>query len=90
MSPLRQKMIDAMRMRGFSMRTHQSYLSAVSELARYYGRSPEELDVEELQAFFAHLAIERELSGASCRLYLNAVRFLYVFQFPEATYSSEI
>jgi integrase/recombinase XerD len=78
MSPLRQKMIDAMRMRGFSMRTHQSYLSAVSELAGYYGRSPEELDVEELQAFFAHLAIERELSGATCRLYLNAVRFLYL------------
>ncbi len=46
MTPLRQKMIDAMRMRGFSMRTHESYLSAVSELARYYGRSPEELNVE--------------------------------------------
>jgi site-specific recombinase XerD len=78
MTPLRQKMIDAMRMRGFSVRTHQSYLSAVSELARYCGRSPEGLCVEELQAFFAYLAIERGLSGATCRLYLNAVRFLYL------------
>ena len=78
MTPLRQKMIDAMCMRGFSVRTHESYLSAVSELARHYGRSPEGLNVEELQAFFAHLAIERGLSGATCRLYLNAVRFLYL------------
>ncbi len=84
MTPLRQKMIDAMRMRGFSMRTHESYLSAVSELARYYGRSPEGLNVEELQAFFAHLAIERGLSGSTCRLYLHAARFLYlqVLQWP--------
>ncbi len=84
MTPLRQKMIDAMRMRGFSMCTHESYLSAVSELARHYGRSPEGLNVEELQAFFAHLAIERGLSGSTCRLYLYAVRFLYlqVLQWP--------
>jgi integrase len=78
MTALRQKMIDAMRMRGFSVRTHKSYLSAVSELALYYKRSPEALGVEELQGFFAHLALERNLSGATCRLYLNAVRFLYL------------
>ncbi len=78
MTPLRQKMIDAMRVRGFSMRTHQSYLAAVTELARYTHRSPDQLKVEELQVFFKYLAIERELSGASCRLYLNAIRFLYL------------
>jgi hypothetical protein len=72
MSPLRKKMIGAMRQRGFSVRTHQSYLGAVVQLARFYRRSPDTLTVEEVQAFFAHLALERELSGASCRLYLNA------------------
>jgi site-specific recombinase XerD len=78
MTPLRQKMIEAMRVRGFSVRTHKSYLAAVSELARYYRRSPEQLNVDELKAFFEYLAIERGLSGASCRLYLNAIRFLYL------------
>jgi site-specific recombinase XerD len=77
-------MIDAMRQRGFAARTHQSYLAAVSDLARHYRRSPDQLDVDQLQAYFKYLAIERELSGASCRLYLNAVRFLYreVLQWP--------
>lgn len=78
MTPLRQQMIDAMRQRGFSVRTHRSYLAAVSDLARYYRRSPARIEVAELQAYFNHLAQERGLSGASCRLYLNAVRFLYL------------
>lgn len=78
MTPLRQKMMDAMQVRGFSARTHQSYLSAVSALAQYYHRSPDRLSVEELQAYFLYLVKERGLSGASCRLYLNAIRFLYL------------
>jgi integrase/recombinase XerD len=78
MTPLRQKMIDAMQVRGFSVRTHRSYLSAVADLARYYHRSPDQLSSDELQAFFVYLAKERGLSGASCRLYLNAIRFFYL------------
>jgi integrase len=78
MTPLRQKMVDAMQVRGFSIRTHKSYIAAVSELARYYKRSPDKLNPDELQAFFLYLVKERKLSGASCRLYLNAIRFLYL------------
>lgn len=78
MTPLRQQMIEAMRQRGFSERTHRSYLAAVTDLARYHHRSPAHLSTEQLQAYFRYLALERELSGASCRLYLNAVRFLYL------------
>ncbi|MEW8148414.1 MAG: phage integrase N-terminal SAM-like domain-containing protein [Candidatus Thiodiazotropha endolucinida] len=36
MTQLREQMIDAMTVRGFSPRTHQSYLMAVKDLARYY------------------------------------------------------
>lgn len=78
MTPLRRQMIEAMRQRGFSVRTHQSYLAAVSGLARYYQCSPAQLTIEQLQEYFKYLALERELSGASCRLHLHAVRFLYL------------
>ena len=78
MTLLRQKMMDAMQLRGFSVRTHQSYLSAVSNLSRYYHRPPDQLNVDELQAYFLYLVKERGLSGASCRLYLNGIRFLYL------------
>jgi integrase len=71
-------MIGAMRQRGFSVRTHKSYLTAVRDLARYYRRSPDKLHADELQGFFNYLAQERNLSAASCRLYLNGIRFLYL------------
>ena len=78
MTPLRQAMIRAMQVRGFSPRTHQSYLAAVRDLARYCRRSPAQLQVKDLCRYFEHLAIERELSASSCRLALNGIRFLYL------------
>jgi integrase/recombinase XerD len=43
MTKLRQAMIDAMVIRGFSTRTHRSYLEAVGGLAMHYHRSPNQL-----------------------------------------------
>jgi integrase len=71
-------MIKAMQVRGYSVRTHESYLGAVTDLARYYQRSPDTLGIEEVRRYFAYLATERQLAPASCRLYLNGVRFLYL------------
>ena len=78
MTPLRQQMIEAMQLRGFSLRTHESYLGAVEQLARYYHCAPDRLSSTQLQAYFKHLALERGLAPASCRLYLNGIRFFYL------------
>lgn len=78
MTPLREAMSKAMQVRGFSARTHKSYLAAVTDLARFHRRSPAELEVKDLCRYFEHLAIERALSAASCRLALNGIRFLYL------------
>jgi integrase len=63
--------------RGFSVRTHESYLAAVTDLARHVHRSPDKIGIEEIRGHFEYLATERSLSGASCRLFLNGIRFLY-------------
>ncbi len=85
MTPLRQAMIDAMHQRGFSARTHQSYLAAVTRLAAHYHRPPDQLDAQDIQRYFEHLVQARELSGATCKLYLNGIRFFYrqVLQWPD-------
>jgi integrase/recombinase XerD len=44
-SPLRRRMIEDMTVRNLSPATQQSYLSAVSKLSRYFGRSPDRLDL---------------------------------------------
>lgn len=78
MTPLRQQMIDAMQQRGFSVRTHETYLAAVRSLATYYDTPPDEIQLDQIQEYFVYLVQERGLSGASCRLYLHALRFLYL------------
>jgi integrase len=71
-------MITAMQMRGFSPRTHASYLSAVRDLARYTRRSPDALSGADVQRYFQHLVTERKLAPASVRLSYNGIRFLYL------------
>ncbi|PSF13230.1 tyrosine-type recombinase/integrase [Marinobacter shengliensis] len=78
MTPLRQTMIQAMRQHGFSLQTQRSYLYVVADLARYYRRSPDRLEVDDLQTYFNYLVQERSLAPASCRLYLHGIRFLFL------------
>lgn len=78
MTPLRKEMIEAMQQRGFSPRTHKSYLDAVTQLSRHYHCPPDRLSLAQLQGFFDHLVQERDLAPASCRLYLNGIRFFYL------------
>jgi len=78
MTALRQQMIDAMQQRGFAVRTHQTYLACVSGLAKYFHKPPNQLKTEDIQAYFVYLVQQRGLCGASCRLHLNGIRFLYL------------
>lgn len=92
MTPLRQQMIDAMLVRGLAARTQDSYLNAVTALAKHYHRAPDTLCADELQHYFLYLAKERGLSAASCRLYLHAIRFFYlqVLNWPVADINIEV
>ena len=51
MSPLRRRMIDDMTVRSLSPATQRSYVHAVAKFARFFGRSPEQLDLEDVRAF---------------------------------------
>ena len=52
-SPLRQRMIDDMRMRKFTGKTQIHYIRAVRRLAAFLRRSPDTATAEELRAFHA-------------------------------------
>ena len=43
MTPLRQRMLDDMRLRNFSPHTQDSYLLQITQFARYFAKSPEVL-----------------------------------------------
>ena len=77
MTPLRRQMIQDMTVRGFSRATHDSYLHAVTELARFHRASPDRLTPREVQCFLVHLVEDRGLARATCNVYVHALRFFY-------------
>jgi integrase/recombinase XerD len=77
MTALRAKYIRDLTVRGRAQRTQRAYTRYVSELARYYQRSPELISYEEVINWLYHLITERQLSASSVNVAVNAVRFLY-------------
>jgi site-specific recombinase XerD len=79
MTPLRQRMVEDMQLRGLSAHTQRAYVRVVRQMAEYYDRSPDRISEEELRAYFLYLKNERELSRSSCTIALCGIRFLYEY-----------
>jgi integrase/recombinase XerD len=77
MTPLRQRMLDDMRLRNFSPHTQEAYLLQVSQFARYFAKSPEVLGPDELRIYQLYLATEKKLAPSSLHVTASALRFLY-------------
>ena len=76
-SPLRQRMMDQMRIANLAESTRRAYIFEVERLARHYETSPDDLDGEQVRDFVLTL-IDRGLSPATTNSTLSALRFLYV------------
>ena len=77
MTELRQRMIDAMLVRGLSARTQECYVEAVARLARHYRCTPDLLSAPQVEAYMLHLIKDRQLSYSSVNHAASASRFLF-------------
>jgi integrase/recombinase XerD len=78
MTALRQRMIEDMRLRGFTAETQRSYVHYVSEFAKYFQRSPEQLDLEAVRQHTLHLIEERRLAPDTVNGSISALKFFYL------------
>jgi site-specific recombinase XerD len=77
MSPLRKRMIEDMKIRNYSRRTQESYVSQVAQFAAFFGKSPEHLGIEHIRQYQVHLVEKRRLSWSKLNQTVCALRFLY-------------
>lgn len=78
MTPLRQQFIDAMLVRGLSARTRETYVEVLARMARHFGRSPAELDAQDVEGYMLMLVRERHRSYSTINQVASAARFLFV------------
>lgn len=77
MTELRQRMIEAMVVRGFSTRTQESYVYAIRRMAQHYRRDPAGYTAAEVQDYLLHMVRERKLSYSTMNQTACAARFLF-------------
>lgn len=75
-SPLRQRMIEDMRMRKFGDKTQLDYVRAVRKFAQYLGRSPDTASVEELRNYQLYL-VDHGVSPASLNSAISGIKFFF-------------
>jgi integrase/recombinase XerD len=76
MTPLRQRMLEDLRVRNFSPTTQRAYIYAVARFAQHFGKSPELLGPEDIRAYQLHL-LSKQLAWSTFKVSVCALRFLY-------------
>ncbi len=75
-SPLRQRMLEDMRMRKLAPKTREAYIRAVSRFAKYLGRSPDTATAEDLRGYQLHL-VDSGTSPITLDATITGLKFLF-------------
>jgi site-specific recombinase XerD len=75
-SPLRQRMIEDMTVRGFTACTQRGYITAVRTFTVFFGRSPDQATAEDLRRFQLHMR-SQGASATTMNAAVSALRFFF-------------
>jgi len=75
-SPLRQRMIDDMKIRNMSVNSQKVYAHAIANFSTFHGRSPDKLGIQHVREYRLHL-LARGLKATSINPIVGALRFFY-------------
>jgi integrase/recombinase XerD len=75
-TPLRERMIEDMRIRGIGEKSCQSYIRAIKDFASFLGRPPDTATPEELRSYQLHMTNAR-VSPSTFNVRIVALRFFF-------------
>ena len=78
MTRIRKMMLDELQRRNYAQSTVRSYIKAIEDFARYFGKSPERLGPEHIRQYQVHLFRDRKLAAGTVEGRAAALRFLFV------------
>lgn len=77
MTPLRQKFIDDMQLRGLAPKTQMAYMHTVRDLAAHCQKSADEITEDMLRDDFVFLTYEKKVSNSAFRVALCGIKLSY-------------
>jgi len=77
MTPLRQRMLQEMRLRNLAPSTQAIYVNCVARYALHFGQSPDQLGPEHVHEYLCYLADECYVGSGARKVTACALRFLY-------------
>jgi site-specific recombinase XerD len=75
-SPLRQRMLDDMTMRRLKVKTQAAYIRAVKNFSRFFGRSPNLAEPEDLRSYQLHM-VEQGVSSTTLNATITGLKFFF-------------
>ena len=76
MTPLRQRMLEDMRLRKVSPKTQTAYVRVVANFTRFFGRSPDKAKAEDLRRYQLHL-VEQGVSNITINATITGLKFFF-------------
>lgn len=76
MTPLRQRLIDDMRLRNYAPKTIEAYVAGVARFAKHFQRSPDQLGPEEVRVFQLEM-LRQQVSWSHFNQTVCGLRFFY-------------
>ena len=71
-------MTEDMQLRNYSAATQRNYIAHVAAYARFFRKSPEDLDREAVREYLLYLSGERKMSAEGVNQQSSALKFLYL------------
>lgn len=78
MTQLRKTMLEELERRNYSQSTARAYLRTIEDLARYFKRSPDQLEPEHIRQYQSYLFRERKLAPNTVNQRTGALRFFFI------------
>jgi site-specific recombinase XerD len=70
-------MLEDMRIRNFTPGTQKAYAAYVGAFARHFGKSPDQLGLQEIRSYQVHLVERKRVSASYLNAQVCALRFFY-------------
>lgn len=77
MTPLRQRMIEDLQLRGYSESTQTLYVTAVRQLCEHFDKSPGKITEENLRDYFLYGKNIKKWSRSTSTVALCGIKFFY-------------